>query len=358
MTPEGLDVYGGSPMVDDPNEPMDQLTAHLDRGWDLVARGDYAGAMLSAEKSLELNEESPEAHNLLGYIYHAQGRPEEALEHYKQALELDEGYVDAMLNAADVLFHPLEDHEGALRYADEALDWLEDDELDLIVDALMIKLDVHLARNDREAAERIVARLPEGPFESPQLNLIVGRARFEVGDIEGAEPLLRQAAAATPPMGDAFYSLGHLLERKGDRHGALVGLLTARDLDLAAPRPSWTLPHDQFERRVQSALQKLGPKLSPVLEGALVVVTDVPGAEVVADGVDPRISALLDDVSPESEPPRVGRVFVYQRNVERAVTGLLEVEDEILHAIVAELTALFPHLVEKAAQDEPSAEPS
>lgn len=336
-------------MADDGNEPMDQLTAHLDRGWDLVARGDLAGAMLSAEKSLELNEEAPEAHNLLGYIYQAQGRAEEALEQYKQALELDESYVDAMLNAAEVLLHPLRDHEAALRYADEALDWLEEDELDLMADALLIKIDVHLARDDREGAKRLVALLPEGPFENPEIYLQVGRARFEVGDIEGAEPLIRKATELAPSMADAYYYLGLVLEAKGDRRGALVGLLSARDLDLSAPPPPWSLPHEQFERRVQSALNKLPPHVAPVLEGALVVVTDVPGAEVVAEGVDPRSGVLLDDLSPPDQPPRVGRVFVYQRNIERVASGLLAVEDEIIAALEAEIRATFPGLGEPPA---------
>ena len=333
-------------MADDANEPMDQLTAHLDRGWDLVSRGDLAGAVLSAEKSLELNEESPEAHNLLGYILQAQGRAEDALEHYKQALELEEGYVDAMLNAAEVLLHPLHDYDAAIGFVDDALDWLEEDEVDLIADALLIKVDVHLAREDREAAKRVVALLPSGPFESPQLTLSVGRARFEVGDLEGAEPLIRRATEAEPPMSDAFYYLGLLLEAKGDRRGALVGLLSARDLDLAAPPPAWALPHDQFERRVQAALNKLGPALAPVVEGALIVVTDLPGAEVVAEGVDPRIALMLDDVA--QEPPKVGRVFVYQRNVERFAGGLLDVEEEIVGALAAEITATFPALAEPA----------
>lgn len=331
-------------MTDDSNEPMDQLTAHLDRGWDLVARGDLAGAMLSAQKSVELDEESPEAHNLLGYVYQAQGRADEALDHYRQALDLEESYVDAMLNAADVLLHPIGDHEAALRYADEALDWLTEEEVDLRADALLIKVDVHLAKDDREAAKRVVALLPDGPFENPALNLQVGRARFETGDVEGAEPLIRKALDEQPPAADAYYYLGLILEAKGDRRGALVGLLSARDLDLATPPPPWSLPHDQFERRVQSALMRLPPALAPVVEGALVVVSDVPGAEVVAEGVDPRIGVLLDDVAPEGQPPRVGRLFVYQRNVERIAAGLLEVEDEIVQSIEAELAASYPSL--------------
>lgn len=330
--------------MDDANEPMDQLTAHLDRGWDLVSRGDLAGALLSAEKSIELNEESPEAHNLLGYVYQAQGRPDDAIEEYKQALELDEGYVDAMLNAAEVLLHPIGDADAALAYADEALDWLTEEEVDLRADALLLKVDALLAKNDREGAQRVAQLLPEGPFESPALYLQVGRARFETGDVEGAEPLVRKAVEQQSPMADAFYYLGLVLEAKGDRRGALVGLLTARDLDRASPPPPWSLPHDQFERRVQSALLKLPAHLAPVLEGALVVVSDLPGAEVVAEGVDPRIAVLLDDVAPEGQPPRVGRLFVYQRNVERLAAGLLDVEDEIVHSIEAELVATYPSL--------------
>ena len=97
-------------MAGTPHRPMDQFTAHLDRGWDLVARGDYAGALLSAQKGMELDGESPEVHNLMGFIQAAEGNAEDALEHYRQAVELDDTFVEAMLNAAEVLIHPLADY--------------------------------------------------------------------------------------------------------------------------------------------------------------------------------------------------------------------------------------------------------
>src|SRR5450432_2613697 len=93
---------------------MDQFTAHIDRGWDLVHRGDLRGAQLSAEKGLELDPQSPEAHNLLGYVKAAQGQPEDAIELYRQAIALDDTFVEAMLNAAEVLIHPLHDFDGAV----------------------------------------------------------------------------------------------------------------------------------------------------------------------------------------------------------------------------------------------------
>lgn len=328
-------------MDHDGNEAMDQLTAHIDRGWDLVQRGDLAGALVSAEKSLEVDEDSPDAHNLLGYVYQAQGRADEALEQYRTALDLDEGYVDAMLNAADVLLHPMHDHEEALRLIDDAMEWLSEDEPEALADALLLKVDAYLSMGDREAARRAVAQLPQGPFETPELAFSVGRARFDVGDLDGAEPLIRAAAEQRPKSADVVYYLALVNEARGDRRSALLGFLETRELDQAAGAFPWSMPHEQFERKVEAALGKLDQTVLAMLDGALVVVTDLPGPEVVADGVDPRAALLLDDASPDAQPPRVGRVFVYQRNVERVATSVLEIEDEIARALQHELAAAF-----------------
>ena len=322
--------------------PMDQLSAHLDRAWDLVARGDFAGAMKSAEKSLEIDETAPEVHNLMGYIRAQEGRAEEAIEHYERAIELDESFVEAMLNAAEVKLHPLRDWDGAIALVDEALDWIEDPEES--ADAALLKIDALLGKGDREGAIAAVRALPEGPFESPAISFSLGRARFETGDVEGAEPWLRSAAEKDPKNAEAHYYLGLVLQERGDARAASISFLHARDAELRAPaRPTLVAP-EQFERRVQGAIRKLPAHAAPVIEGALVIIGDLPGAEVVAEGVDPRIPVLLDDLSPEGEPARVGRLFVYQRNVERPANGGAEIEDEIVRAIVDELEHVFPEL--------------
>src|SRR3954464_3585274 len=118
---------------------MDQLTAHLDRGWDLAQHGDPRGAEASARQALEIDPNAPEVHNLLGYISALNGDADEAVEHYKNALALDEGYFDAMLNAAEVLVHPLAQFEDAVEMCDEAISWAENDEE--LADALLIKID-------------------------------------------------------------------------------------------------------------------------------------------------------------------------------------------------------------------------
>ena len=87
--------------------PVDQLTATLDRGWDLAQRGDAPGAVACAQRALELDPQSPEVHNLLGFSAALAGDPEDALSHYRQAIALDDTDLEAMLNAAEVLMHPL-----------------------------------------------------------------------------------------------------------------------------------------------------------------------------------------------------------------------------------------------------------
>ncbi|MEZ4340415.1 MAG: tetratricopeptide repeat protein [Sandaracinaceae bacterium] len=329
--------------MNDPSDaPMSQLSAHLDRGWDLVARGDLAGAKRSAEESLELDEASPEAHNLMGYIFHAEGRAEEALEHYRHALELDESYIDAMLNAAELLLHPVADFDGALEMVREARDWLEEDGTpDELAETMLLEVDIHLARGDRVSAGSVVRDLPAGPFENPRLGTAVGRALVDVGEPDAALALLQEAVQQVPPTSDAFYYLGLALEAKQDMKGALIAFLQSREIDAQGEAPPWTLPLDQFERRVQVALGALPEDVAHVIEGALVVVTDLPGAEVVSEGVDPRAPALVDGLSAPNEPEKVTRIFVYKRNVERLAPGLFEVDAEITRAVLFEMQSAF-----------------
>ena len=132
---------------------MDQFSAHLDRGWELVQRGDSRGAAASARRALELDPNSPEAHNLLGFVAAMEGEGEEAIEAYQQAIALDETYLEAMLNAAEVLIAPIGDFDQAIRMCDQALDLAEVDEE--IIDALLIKFDALLGKGDMEEAANV-----------------------------------------------------------------------------------------------------------------------------------------------------------------------------------------------------------
>jgi len=354
---------------------MDRFSAHLDRGWDLVQHGDSQGAELSARRALELNKQAPEAYNLLGYAAALRGDFEAAIRHYNHALSLDEGYFEALLNAAEVFIHPLADYQEALEMCDRALELAETN--DELVDALLLKFDALLGEDRMDDAKALCVRFPEGPFENPNHVFLVGRALYEVGDLDRAAPLIEQAVKATPGNSEAYYYLGLMRDEQGDRARATQAFVRARALDLEAPVPEWSLSLDAFEHTVRKVVDALPPRLRQTIRPDEIYVADMPGIEFVIDGVDPRALILLDDISPSSIsagslspsslppgslsssslPPHAlsgstvrgsgllqgpsARLFVYQRNLERLAGALEAVETELSAALERELSAVL-----------------
>lgn len=319
---------------------MDQLTAHLDRGWDLATHGDARGAEAAARQALEIDPDAPEVHNLLGYVAAMNGDAEEAIEHYKDALALDEGYFDAMLNAAEVLVHPLGELDEAVEMCDEALTWAETD--DEVADALLIKIDALLSKRDDEGARKALSMMPVGPFESERYDFLIGRAWFEVSNIERAYELIERVVAKDDRHVEAHYYRGLIRDAKGDTLGATSAFLRVRTLDGESPLVPWTLPGDGFEQAVKAAIAKLDPALRRFVEQAEVFVIPLPGFEIIADGIDPRAPMLLDGIAtPERPGPPCARIFVYQRNIERLLGSAQEITDELVTTLEHEITATF-----------------
>jgi len=326
---------------------MDRLSAHLDRGWELVTQGDLSGAMASAEQTLELDGDSPDAHNLIGYIHAANGNLDMALEHYRQAIDLDEHYLEAMLNAAELLIHPLGSFAEAISVLDDALESCQT--ADDIVDASVLKVDALLQQGDRAAAAELLMGLPEGPFENQQLEFLIGRAHFELDQVDSAAAFIERAAARSDASPDVLYYLGLLRDRQGRTDEAPLAFLKARHLDGLAPPPPWSAPHARFEKIVQSALRELPEELAHRLEGNLIMVTDLPGLEVVAEGVDPRTPLLLDEMASASGGEEQRRLFVYQRNIERLIRHPLGLQDDVAEILQRELEAHFNRPKEEPA---------
>lgn len=319
---------------------MDQLTAHLDRGWDLATHGDGRGAEAAARQALEIDPDAPEVHNLLGYVAAMNGEPEQALEHYKDALALDEGYFDAMLNAAEVLVHPLGELDEAVEMCDEALTWAETD--DEIADALLIKIDALLSKRDDDGARKALSMMPAGPFDSDRYDFLIGRAWFEVSNVERASELIERVVLKDERHVEAQYYRGLIRDAQGDALGATSSFLRVRVLDGEAPNPPWSMPPEAFDQAVRGAIAKLDQALRRFVEHAEVFVAPLPGMEVIADGIDPRAPMLLDGIATPDRPgPPCARIFVYQRNIERLLGSAHEVHDELVATLEHEIAATF-----------------
>lgn len=313
---------------------MDKLSAHLDRGWDLLDRNDLRGARASARRALEIDHDSADAFCLLGQVAAREGEADEAIENFRSAIALDEGYIDAMLGAAEVLIHPLNELDEAIRLCDEALDLAEAPEE--IVDATLLKFDALLANGDEAAARALLDRLPEGPFEVAVYPFLIGRAWYDAAEPARAEAFLREAIRMEPQHPDAHYFLGLVRDELGDSPGAARSFLEARALDLGGPPLPWSLPREQFQRAVERAFAALEPDVARALESALVVVSDVPGIEAVIDGIEPRLPVLIDDLRAHPSARVPLRVFIYQRNIERICAGLEAIEEELLYQLTEE----------------------
>lgn len=329
---------------------MDQFTAHLDRGWDLVQRGDTRAAEVSARKALEIDQNSPEVYNLLGYVAALEGKSQEAIGFYGQAVALDETYLEAMLNAAEVYIHPLGQYDEAIKLCEQSLPLAETDEE--TIDALLLMFDATLAKGDADAARSVVSRLPAGPYENINHTFLVGRAFYEIGVAERAASLIEEAAKRNPMHAESWYYLGLIHDEQGEVHRATDCFLRARELDLAEPSFPWSAPRESFIRVIQSAVAGLDPVFGQYVRDAEVFISEMPGIELVADGVDPRALVLLDGVAGPDEPgPPCRRLFVYQRNVERVAGCAERIEQDVREAIEREVMAVF--MGGAAPQDQP-----
>jgi hypothetical protein len=85
------------------------------------------------------------------------------------------------------------------------------------------------------------------------------------------------------------------------------------------------------------------------VDGADIYISDVPGMELVAEGVDPRALVLLDGLASDDtmlirtsrgEPP-CARIFIYSINVARLAGGMEGIEREVNVALEREITATF-----------------
>jgi len=313
-----------------------------------VQRGDTRGAEASARRALELDPNSPEAHNLLGFVAALEGDGDEAIEAYRQAIALDDTYLEAMLNAAEVYIHPLGDFDQAIEMCDQALDLAEVDEE--IIDALLLKFDALLGKGETEEATALVAKIPAGPYDNPNHAFLIGRAHYEIGDFDKAAALIEEAAVKDPRHAEASYYLGLIRDERGDMRGATQAFIKSRELDMEMGMPPWVPGRDVFQSVAEKAVAGLNPVLQRYVEGADVYVSDVPGMELVAEGVDPRALVLLDGLASDDHERAVreaedvrpcARVFVYALNVVRLAGNFDAIEREITLALEREITATF-----------------
>jgi len=333
---------------DDDDPGMDELTAHLDRGWERLNDGDLAAAETSARAALVAEPESAEPYLLLGQIELARDDPERALDRFRKAIELDPDYAEPYLCAAETALFELEDPEQALELAEEVVDRAEDEEE--FLDALLLKAEALLAFEDEDAdarARETLAELPPEPLPEPMLALRAARAHLDLEQVAVAERHFRRALELDPASADAWHGLGSCAEAQGDRKGMVAAWLKTRTLDLEADPAPWHLSESEFVEVAEESLAGLPEGIRTRLANVPILARDYPDAATIEDGFDPRILGLFTGVpypekgSVSGASPHLDCILLFQRNIERLARSREEVMAEVNVTLLHETGHFF-----------------
>ena len=82
----------------DERRDLGYAAVHNDLGRIYRKQGRYEEAVLQFKEAIRINPKAPEAYNDLGIVYYAQGNLQGAIEEYKKAIEIDPDFYKAYNN--------------------------------------------------------------------------------------------------------------------------------------------------------------------------------------------------------------------------------------------------------------------
>lgn len=214
--------------------------------------------------------------------------------------------------------------------------------------ALLLKVEDLLARGaEDEEVRAALAAVSEDLLTEAGLWVRKGLAELDLFDLDDAAASFERARGLDPRSADALHGLGCVAFERGDRDGFVPLFLEVRELDLAAPRPEWSLSLAAFEREVEHALEGLPPQVARLLAGVPILHEDYPDPAIIEDGFDPRLLGLFSGIPLPDKSFAAGgelgldHVLLYQRNIERVVEGPEEAAEEIRITLLHEAGHFF-----------------
>ncbi len=166
--------------------------------------------------TLECTDDNCIAHNYLGNVLVGQGRVDEAIAHYREALRIDPAYVGAHSNLGNVL--------AGQGWADEAIaQYREALQLDPTYAVAHNNLGNSLAGQGK--ADEAIAQYREALRIDPtyvDAHFDLGNALFRQGRVEEALAEYREALRINPTYAAAHYNLGLALFRRGKSEEAIA----------------------------------------------------------------------------------------------------------------------------------------
>lgn len=233
-------------------------------------RNDYPRAHELISRALSHNPANAAAHNNLGNVLNAQGKPDEALRCYVQALTLDPEYADALYNLAGVyerrgsteravgIYRRMPGHAAARANLERLLRDQEREARELLADqrdAQSADADTHISLGRRLKArgagdkaqahfEKALALAPD----SAAAHYYAGNARVDAGRWDEAIACYRKALGLKPDFADAWINLGIALHCCGRLDEALEAFRQALSLQPGVADAHFNLGNAHNER--------------------------------------------------------------------------------------------------------------
>ena len=156
--------------------------------------------------------------------------------------------------------------------------------------------------------------------------------------------LLARGVADPADRADLLHVIGLACQELGDREGMAAAWLETLRLDRQG-RPARALSPADFERVVGDALDELPAVVLEHLRNVPLIADDRPSAEMVADGIDPRLLGPFHGVSMPDEstlgPGATGTIHLFARNIEAVSDDEAEVREQIRVTVLHETAHYF-----------------
>ncbi|WP_321471881.1 tetratricopeptide repeat protein [uncultured Paludibaculum sp.] len=276
----------------------------LERAWDLIAKGDRAGAMQVLETILKANPANADAHLMIGSLLAEDGKPAEALSHLRAGVKLAPRSADAHYALGEALknFGELEPARAEFQQAVNLNPNLAPARVDLGL-ALLEASDFKAAAVHLDKAILLLGRTPDSAYP----RYLRAKIHAEHVETQKAAALLQDAVAIQPRFAEAWSDLGEARKAMLDEPGALAAFEESVRIDpenaVAQLRLGGELlrqgrPHEAVQHL--QAADRLKPNDQATLNGLQLALRQ-DGQIDQANVVKQRLTEVLHAIDVESQ---------------------------------------------------------
>jgi tetratricopeptide (TPR) repeat protein len=229
-------------------------------------------------------------------------------------MELDEDYIDPVLNTAELLSHPDANPEEAIRLCRSAADLASNPEE--LVEIILLEVEALLNLGRVGDARKRLNDIDDQAALSTAYALLLGRAFYEAHDPKSAKHYIDHVLEQDPENADALYYYGLIARDQGERIEAVAAFVKVRTKDLEDVGPPWGEHFEPMELLVERAIAELEDRHRQMLGGTEIIIEAYPTEAQVEDEVDPRQVVLAEQVNPERKA--FERMWIFFKNMVRA----------------------------------------